>query len=400
MKDKNKPPAMPTEEKSMVVQQPADAAAWRPATFAEKLAHVPQDVNDDPYRHRVEGGGPIPDDFELSSAECKEVEARFKSVMEEIEPHLATYPEVMEELDYCCEKIESEVPKLYDEAELQKRDNDSDQYWTNIHKKRDQLDRYIEKRVVALAATRFINHNLVLHRVAAALEIGKVGYSTFLEEYEKQAQALLQNKELSEAAKRYFTSNQFPEMAQYVTEQYKIAEKLAYGAHSGDFYVGNTKLPAPLLDSWIRTVLTRAAIIEDKWQGRPVAVDIRLIAEVRSVLKSHRVIDDRPQAGVGSKSANTGAPILDLHAIQMHNGPPPFETVLVLDPTAWTNSDEIWRACEPCWRAWCNQSGGKYKAGDRRTMFKLLTSWGGSAINREQKRRAWGYTGLRLVQMP
>jgi hypothetical protein len=186
-----------------------------------------------------------------------------------------------------------------------------------------------------------------------------------------------------------FYADDFPGMGELIM---KRAPNLMFGT-SGRWFNGYIELSRSAVEGSINNLLVMCRFYRPPpWHGT-VTLSTSICREVMTYISGKRMFDDR-------RAANTPAPrILDVTPVVVEptRVGPRFEDVLVLDPDRWTSQDDINKAVDAVWRAWCAQTGTR--PDDRIKLGVQLNAWaGGGTIKRVQRRQAgrkpWGYLGL------
>lgn len=237
----------------------------------------------------------------------------------------------------------------------------------------DPLDpELLVRRVATLLAIDGLPKEVVLDTIADAVERG--GSGPYHIAWEETHDALLDLKDIGaragETVRPVLGCEEFDRMAQFVQD---CSPAPITAASERKFFVDEKPVSTSTINAGVHSVLSRCEIW-DFQRNKRVAPNNRMVAEVRCALAR---LYHRSEAGAIRGSA--ASPVVVF-----------AEERLVLDPTAWTASDEIWAARV----AHC----GDAASGSRNAFFQELARWGGERIRRTKPRPANlpGYEGIRV----
>jgi hypothetical protein len=349
------------QAQAVAVIAPGALAEWHGPEWATALAHVP----------KMGDGMEVPGELNFPEGGSDQLDAWLAAKNNRALTATLTATHIEIPLQHLEERAQSELEKIWRIAE----NFDID----------DAAVKNICHRAMVLMALSGVAYDAEIIRIRVARAIangrGQHGNNNPLELEELDA-ALDEHREKKGPMVPYFASDDPDGIARYVQR----LSGVSFDAVAGQFYSPDgRKLSTTMVDILIRKILSTVEI-EDQWKkdyvrmGRPRQVDKNLVGEIIGCLRTF----------VRTRGPEHGNAL----ALTLSDGPA-FGDVLAIAAGAWTTNDDIRAVCN---LEWCKRANIK----DDKQLFMLLKQWGGSAIERKQRRtggvRIWGHTGVRLVQ--
>jgi hypothetical protein len=245
-------------------------------------------------------------------------------------------------------------------------------------------------RIATLVTVDQLAYNLVVNELSTAAK--RVDESLF--EVREMVCAALQDFEAAQGiqpSQPFFYADEFTRMAMYVASEFeRWGLPRVTATRTTKFYAGDQEIDPLRTDALFHKALEQC-VIWDKQRDDQVPINNRLIAETRNAFaRIHPRLPDAARERTPSASVAATLPAATTASTVTTFA----DTMLVIEPGAWTASKALWMA----YIAWCQWRGMAAKGS--RQFFKELSAWGAGRIHRSKRRidgrQTPGYAGLAL----